>query len=56
MNIWVYVDHFKGAALPTSWEAIGAAKKLGAKVTALVLGSGVEALAKAAFEHGAGRM
>jgi len=53
MNIWVYIDHFKGEALPTSWEALGAAKSLGATVTGLVLGSGVEGLAKQAFEHGA---
>jgi electron transfer flavoprotein alpha subunit len=53
MNIWVYIDHFKGSALPTSWETLGAAKSLGATVTGLVLGSGVEALAQQAFEHGA---
>jgi electron transfer flavoprotein alpha subunit len=53
MNIWVYVDHFKGNALPTSWEVIGAAKSLGATVTGLVLGSGVDALTQQAFEHGA---
>ena len=53
MNIWVYIDHFKGAALPTSWEAIGAAKSLGASVTGLVLGSGVDSLVQQAFEHGA---
>ena len=53
MNIWVYIDHFKGEALPTSWEAVGAAKSLGATVTSLVLGSGVEALGRQAFEHGA---
>lgn len=53
MNIWVYVDHFKGTALPTSWEAVGAAKSLGATVTALVLGAGVEPVAKQALEYGA---
>jgi electron transfer flavoprotein alpha subunit len=53
MNIWVYVDHFKGEALPTSWEVIGAAKALGGTVTALVLGSGVNGLAKSALEYGA---
>jgi len=51
MNTWVYIDHFKGQALPASWEAVGAAKPLG-KVTGLVFGSGVEALAKTAFENG----
>jgi electron transfer flavoprotein alpha subunit len=53
MNIWVYIDHFKGTALPASWEAVGAAKSLGASVTGLVLGKGVEALAQQAFEFGA---
>jgi electron transfer flavoprotein alpha subunit len=53
MNIWVYIDHFKGNALPTSWEAVGAAKSLGATVTGLVLGAGVESVAKQALEYGA---
>ncbi len=53
MNIWVYIDHFKGSALPTSWEAVGAAKSLGATVTALVLGAGVESVARQALEYGA---
>src|SRR5512136_2893061 len=52
MKTWVYVDHFQGAALPASWEAIGLGKTLG-PVTALVFGSGVEALANTAFEYGA---
>jgi electron transfer flavoprotein alpha subunit len=52
MKIWVYVDHFQGAALPASWEAIGLGKTLG-PVTALVFGSGVETLANTAFEYGA---
>jgi electron transfer flavoprotein alpha subunit len=52
MNTWVYIDHFKGAALSASWEAVGVGKTLG-QVTALVLGSGVEALANTAFEYGA---
>jgi electron transfer flavoprotein alpha subunit len=57
MKIWVYIDHFKGTALPASWEAIGVGKTLGGStsltVTALVFGQGVESLAKAAFEYGA---
>jgi electron transfer flavoprotein alpha subunit len=52
MNTWVYIDHFKGSALPASWEAIGVGKTLGS-VTAIVFGFGIEALAKAAFEYGA---
>jgi electron transfer flavoprotein alpha subunit len=52
MKTWVYIDHFKGEALPASWEAIGVGKKFG-PVTALVFGAGVETLAKVAFEYGA---
>ena len=52
MNTWVYIDHFKGKALPASWEAIGVGKSLGS-VSALVFGAGVEELVKAAFEYGA---
>jgi electron transfer flavoprotein alpha subunit len=52
MKTWVYIDHFQGQALPASWEAVGLGKTLG-PVTALVFGSGVEALAKSAFEYGA---
>lgn len=52
MNIWVYIDHFKGQALPASWEALGAGLALG-KVTALVFGAEVEQLAKQACEFGA---
>ncbi|MBX3045523.1 MAG: electron transfer flavoprotein subunit alpha/FixB family protein [Anaerolineales bacterium] len=50
---WVYVDHFKGAALPASYEAIAAAKTLGGPVTALIFGEGVEGLAQTAFHYGA---
>jgi electron transfer flavoprotein alpha subunit len=52
-KIWVYIDQFKGHALPSSWEAIGAAKALGGGVTALVFGQGVEAIANEAFQYGA---
>jgi electron transfer flavoprotein alpha subunit len=52
MNTWVYIDHFKGEAIPASWEAIGVGNSLGT-VSALVFGSGVEGLAKTAFEYGA---
>jgi electron transfer flavoprotein alpha subunit len=51
MNTWVYIDHFKGKAVPASWETIGVAKTLG-NVTALIFGSGIEALASSAFEYG----
>lgn len=52
MKTWVYVDQFQGQAIPASWEAVGLGKTLG-PVTAFVIGSGVEALAKTAFEYGA---
>jgi len=52
MKTWVYIDHFKGEALPASWEALGVGKTLG-DVSALVFGSGGDELAKTAFEYGA---
>src|SRR5262245_49202493 len=52
MKTLVYIDHFKGEAQPASWEALGLAKSFGA-ATALVFGSGVDAVAQAALEHGA---
>ena len=51
MNTLVYIDHFKGEALPGSWEAVGVGKTLG-KVTGLILGSGLETLTRIAFEYG----
>ena len=52
MKTFVYIDHFKGEVLPASWEAVGVGKTMG-DVTALVFGSGVEAVANTAFEYGA---
>jgi electron transfer flavoprotein alpha subunit len=52
MKTFVYIDHFKGEVQPASWEALGLGKTLG-PVSAIVLGSGVEKIVKAAFEHGA---
>lgn len=52
MKTLVYIDHFKGEIQPASWEALGLGKSLGS-VSAVVFGSGVEALVKAAFEYGA---
>jgi len=56
-KILVYIDEFKGVALPASWEALGAANslkaQLGGSVAALVIGSGAEALAAEAFQYGA---
>src|SRR5574341_890612 len=52
MKTFVYIDHFKGEVQPASWEALGLGKKFGS-VSAVVFGSGVDAIAKAAFEYGA---
>ena len=52
MKTLVYIDHFKGEIQPASWEALGLAKSLG-PASAVVFGSGVDAVAKAAFEYGA---
>ena len=52
MKTFVYIDHFKGEVQPASWEAIGLGKSLGS-VSAVVFGSDVDAVVKAAFEHGA---
>jgi electron transfer flavoprotein alpha subunit len=52
MKTFVYIDHFKGEVQPASWEALGLAKSFGTAV-ALVFGTGVDAVAKAAVEYGA---
>jgi electron transfer flavoprotein alpha subunit len=52
MKTFVYIDHFKGEVQPASWEALGLAKSFGTAV-ALVFGSGVDEVAKAAVEFGA---
>lgn len=56
-KVWVYIDHFKGEALPASWESVGAARMLagqmGGGVTALVFGNQVEKVATQAFQYGA---
>ena len=56
-KLWVFIDQFKGQALPTSWEGIGAAKmlaeQLGTGVTAVIFGKNVEAIAADAFKYGA---
>jgi electron transfer flavoprotein alpha subunit len=52
MNSLVFIDHFKGEVQPASWEALGAARSFGT-ASAVIFGSGIGALAKAAFEYGA---
>ena len=52
MKTLIYIDHFKGDVQPASWEAIGLAKSFGS-ASAVVFGSGVDAVAQSALEHGA---
>ena len=52
MKTFVYIDHFKGEVQPASWEALGLAKSLGT-ASAVIFGSGLDAIAKTAFEHSA---
>ncbi len=56
-EVLVWIETFHGAALPTSWEALGAGKaladKLGVPLTALVLGENASTVAKVAGEQGA---
>jgi len=52
MKALVYIDHFKGEVQPASWEALGLAKSFGS-ASAVVFGSGLDAMAQAALEHGA---
>ncbi len=51
MKTLVYIDHFKGEVQPASWEALGLAKSLGT-ASAIIFGSGVDPIAKSAFEYG----
>ncbi len=52
MKTFVYLDHFKGEVQPASWEALGLAKSYGT-VVALVFGTDLDEITKAAFEYGA---
>jgi electron transfer flavoprotein alpha subunit len=55
-KIWVYIDHYRGQAVPASWEVLGAGLELAAGasgVTAVIFGQNVEALARQAAEYGA---
>ncbi len=52
MKTLVYIDHFKGDVQQASWEALGLAKTFGSAF-AVLLGSGLDELSKAAFEFGA---
>ncbi len=56
-KVYVYIDHFAGEAVPASWEALGVARSLadsfGGGVSAVVLGEGVDNIAKQAVAYGA---
>ena len=56
-GIWVFAEHRKGELLDVSLELLGEgqglAQKLGGEVAAILLGHGVEALAKTAAHYGA---
>lgn len=56
-KVWVYIDQFDGIAVPSSWEAIGAARVLaeeyGGGVTAVVVGSQINEVASQAVQFGA---
>jgi electron transfer flavoprotein alpha subunit len=56
-KILVYIDHFQGQEVVSSWEAVGAARalaaSLGGEVVALVVGEEVTSLAEQAMAHGA---
>jgi len=57
--ILVWIETFDGAAMPTSWEALGAAKQLAdglnVSVGALVLGKNAAAIAEEAVKRGAAK-
>lgn len=56
-KILVYIDQFKGQAVPASWETLGAAKSLastiGGGVIVLVAGTEAKGIAEQAFQYGA---
>lgn len=57
MSVLVYVEQFNGKAAPVSWEVLGKARQMatemGSKLAAVVIGNGVEAVAKEAISYGA---
>jgi electron transfer flavoprotein alpha subunit len=56
----VYLDQFKGEALPSSWEAIGAARllseNLGGDIATVALGPQSQSVAQLAFQYGASQV
>jgi electron transfer flavoprotein alpha subunit len=56
-KVLVYIDQFKGSALPASWESLGVghrlAEKLGGGLAAIVVGAGAKTVAEQVFQYGA---
>lgn len=56
-DVIVYLDHLQGDPPPATWEAVGVARRvaedIGGRVSAVVIGHQVGALAQSAVEHGA---
>lgn len=59
-DIFVWVEQFQGQVATSSWEALGAARRLGSalgrQVSACLFGQGVEPLAQEAIAYGADRV
>ncbi len=56
-GVWVVIEQFEGIVAKVSWELLGAgaglARSLGAELSAVILGQGIEHICNEAFEHGA---
>ncbi len=59
-GVLIWIDHFRGTALPISWEALEAAHKVAdarqVRLTALVFGQNIEQVVQQAFSYGADRV
>ena len=51
--IYAWIETFNGQVVPSSWEAIGAAKLIGSPVVAVIFGKNASAIAADAALHGA---
>jgi electron transfer flavoprotein alpha subunit len=53
-NAWVWIEQYHGEVANSSWEAIGAARRIaGGQVSACIFGQGVKGLAQQAIQFGA---
>jgi len=59
-GVYVWVDQFKGAALPVSWEALGVGKSIASATNqpliAVVFGQSVDSVVAEAFHYGADKV